>query len=436
MPEEHLINSINKHYLDRVMTLADAADIMATEDIFDARGMKLVAKGTKISPSLQERQLNKPFESSIAIDSGVDISLIASDAKRIIETVEPVRAIVQSIGGQSPVQVLSGIQFGSAMSTMLTLIERGGSSALEHSVMVSLLSICLGKKLGMSSTDQSIVALAGLLHDIGELYIDPQYLHSRNHLYPHEWRHVVVHPRIGQLLVSNLENYPAAVAQAVFEHHERHDGSGYPRQISGSSISAAGQVVATAEMIAGVFVDSDHPLQHAELALRVVPGEYVHKLVSAVSSAARQVRNENMTVGSAIPAAEEQAKVAQLHQRIGAVIETTESLAATNALASAKAKHLLAEVQRRATTIQRAFSSTGLDSTLDDPDGFFDPRDIDVLFESNVVSSEIAWRLRDVARDLSLQAEALVSDEAQLLQPLITLLDGERPVARDVSVPS
>lgn len=431
MPEEHLINSVNKHYLDRVMKLADAADIMATEDIFDARGMKLVAKGTKISPSLQERlsqrHLNKPFESSIAVDAGVDVTVIGTEAKRIIDTIEPVRAIVQSVSGQSPVQVLSGIQFGSAMSTMLTLIERGGPRALEHSVMVSLLSICLGRKLGMSSTDQTIVALAGLLHDIGELYIEPQYLHSRSHLYPHEWRHVVVHPRIGQMLISNLESYPAAVAQAVFEHHERYDGSGYPRQVSGSGISAAGQVVATAEMISGVFVNPDHRLQRAELALKVVPGEYVHQLVSAVSSAARQARTEKGAGNNAPSTGDEKATVADLRKHIGAVLEATQRMADSGGLKSQKARQLLTEVLRRTTKVQHAFSSTGLDASLDDTSEFFDPHNIDVLFETSVVSSEIKWRLRDVARDLSLQAAALEPHETQALQPLVSLLDGERP---------
>ena len=143
MPEEHLINSVNKHYLDKVMRLAEQADIKATEDIFDARGMKLVAKGARISRSLQEklslRRLSKPFESSIAVESGVDISIIATEAQRIADMVEPVRSVMKTVsGGQSPLQVLESIQFGSAMSTMLTIIERGGATALEHSVMVSL----------------------------------------------------------------------------------------------------------------------------------------------------------------------------------------------------------------------------------------------------------------------------------------------------------
>jgi hypothetical protein len=45
MPEENQIEQVNRHYLDRVMELAERLDVEATEDIVDARGMKLIAKG-------------------------------------------------------------------------------------------------------------------------------------------------------------------------------------------------------------------------------------------------------------------------------------------------------------------------------------------------------------------------------------------------------
>jgi len=290
MAEEHTLNSVNRYYLDKVMRLSEQRDIKATEDIFDARGMKLVAKGTTVSRKLQERlmarQLSKPFESSIAVEGGIDPDAIVTEAKRVAETVEPVKALLDhDQGGSSPIRLLSDARFGSAMSTMLTIVQDGGAHALQHGVLVSLISIALAKKCGLGVGDQMNVALAGLLHDIGELYIDPEYLHSGRRLYPHEWRHVVVHPRIGQMLIEGLENYPATVARAVFEHHERLDGGGYPRGSAGKAISMEGQVVAVAEMISGVFLSKDQPLKRAELALKIVPGEHPHQLVSAVSSA-------------------------------------------------------------------------------------------------------------------------------------------------------
>ena len=431
MPEEHLINSVNKHYLDKVMNLAEQADIKATEDIFDARGMKLVAKGARISRSLQEklslRQLRKPFESSIAVEAGIGTDAIAAEAQRIADSVEPVRSMMRAVhGGLSPLQVLAGIQFGSAMSTMLTIIERGGKAALEHSVTVSLLSICLAKKLGLSHTDQTVVALAGLLHDIGELYIDPEYLHTQRRLYPHEWRHVVVHPRIGQVLISGLENYPASVAQAVFEHHERFDGGGYPRQVAGSSISPAGQVVSVAEMISGVFLNQDKPLERAELALKILPGEFAHELVSVVSVAMQSSRAEVDADNSAVIVGEERVQVRDLHDRIAAVLQAGQELSDADAVRSKQARQLVSEVLRRTTSIQRAFSSTGLDICLDpSASSLLESRSVEILFETAVAMSEIEWRLRDVARDLSLQASMLEAQETEALQALIALLDGE-----------
>ncbi|OWW18948.1 HD-GYP domain-containing protein [Noviherbaspirillum denitrificans] len=430
MPEEHVITSVNKHYLDKVLSLAEQADITATEDIFDARGMKLVAKGARISRSLQERltsrKLSKPFESSIAVASGVNIDFIATEAQRIADTVEPVRSIMRTVTGVSPVQILAGIQFGSAMSTMLTIIERGGKEALEHSVMVSLLSVCLARKFGLSMTDQTVVALAGLLHDIGELYIDPEYLHADRRLYPHEWRHVVVHPRIGQMLISGLENYPASVAQAVYEHHERFDGGGYPRQVAGSNISPAGQVISVAEMISGIFLDKDKPLQRAELALRILPGEFARELGTVVSLAMQSARgNDSRSDESGQPTGEERGNVQALYQRIVSVQQLGQDLAAKPDLKSKKPQQMLADMERRVINIQRAFSSTGLDLCLDETCSFFETRSAQILFETAVSTSEIQWRLRDVARDLSLQASVLEDVEATALQPLIDLLDGE-----------
>ncbi|HYC43489.1 MAG TPA: HD domain-containing phosphohydrolase [Noviherbaspirillum sp.] len=431
MPEEHVITSVNKHYLDKVLSLAEQADITATEDIFDARGMKLVAKGARISRSLQERltsrKLSKPFESSIAVESGVNIDLIAQEAQRIADSVEPVRSIMRTVTGVSPLQVLAGIQFGSAMSTMLTIIERGGKAALEHSVMVSLLSICLARKFGLSMTDQTVVALAGLLHDIGELYIDPEYLHTNRRLYPHEWRHVVVHPRIGQMLISGLENYPASVAQAVYEHHERFDGSGYPRQVAGNSISAAGQVISVAEMISGIFLDKDKPLQRADLALKILPGEFARELGAVVSVAMQSARGDGpqQPDETGAPTGEERGRVQALYDRIESVQRMVQELVEMSELKSKKPQQLLQEVERRITAIQRAFSSTGLDVCLDAASRFFETRSAQILFETAVATSEIQWRLRDVARDLSLQGATLEEGETAALQPLIELLDGE-----------
>lgn len=237
----------------------------------------------------------------------------------------------------------------------------------------------------------------------------------------------MVHPRIGQMLISGLENYPASVAQAVYEHHERFDGGGYPRQIAGSDISPAGQVISVAEMISGIFLNKDKALPRAELALKILPGEFARELGAVVSVAMQAARTEG---GSPVdesgePTGEERARVQALYDRIVSVQATRQDLVANPELTSKKTRQLLDEVERCTITIQRAFSSTGLDACLDEDSGFFETRSAQILFETAVATNEIQWRLRDVARDLSLHASTLNEAESAVLQPLIELLDGE-----------
>lgn len=426
MSEEILENaeSVNQHYLEKVMDLAEEKDIAATEDIFNAKGMKLIAKGAKISRALQEKlilhKLKKPLEACIAVEGGVDVKAIVAEARRIAAQNEAIGCILTATSspGISPFDILAGVPLGNAMGLMLTITERGGPTALTHCAMVSLVSICLANKLGLGEKEQTTVAIAGLLHDIGELYIQPEYLNPKRRLLPHEWNHVVVHPRVGQMLVEQHGNYPAAVALAVSEHHERFDGAGYPRQAFGKNISIPGQILAVAEMISGVFMRQDRPLERAELAMKIMPGEHARYLVSIISSVAR-VPHSNPAPPEGIQHEELHQRTRVLFDRISLVQQTGQKLAGDQTLRSTKGKDLLYQVLERANIIQRAFSSTGLDACLLE-DAI---EDASILFEVEVATREIQWRLRDVARELFLRASALESQEMAIFQPLVTLLD-------------
>lgn len=428
MAEEALIlsDSVNQHYLERVMDLAEERHVAAVEDIFDARGMKLIAKGTRISRALEEKlivhRLRKPLESCLELEGGIDIKTIVAEARRLSETIEPVAYILNAAnqGKVSPFDVLGAVEFGSAMSMMLTITERGGQAALTHSVMVSLLSICLANKLGLSAKEQSTVALAGLLHDIGELYIEPRYLHPERRLLPHEWRHVIVHPRIGKMLINELEDYPQAVAIAVAEHHERFDGAGYPGQIKGRHISVAGQILSVAEMISELLMEADNPLERAELALKIIPNEHAYELVSAISSTLR-MPHPTSSRKSEIPSDEANERAKILFDHISVVVETGDKMSELTCLQTAKAKDLLEQTVNRIDIIQRAFFSTGIDSCEREDTA----ANRTILFEAIVATKEIQWRLRDVARDLALRSAALEASEAEAFRPLIAMLDAE-----------
>ena len=89
MSDAQLSTAVNQHYLNKVMDLSESMDVQANEDIFDARGTKLLAKGARVSRALQEKlivhKLTKPLEACIAVDGGVDDQRIAFVAERLLD---------------------------------------------------------------------------------------------------------------------------------------------------------------------------------------------------------------------------------------------------------------------------------------------------------------------------------------------------------------
>ena len=170
MQEPRLSNTVNQHYLNKVMDLAEKMEVQASEDILDARGNKLLAKGAKVSRGLQEKlvmhKLTRPLESCIIVGNGVDPNAVMRVAHRIADTSKSVAHVLSAGPGNvaAALKILGGLKFGNAMSMMLTIADKEGDCALDHAVTVSLLAIGIACKSGLSESDQRVVGMAGLLH--------------------------------------------------------------------------------------------------------------------------------------------------------------------------------------------------------------------------------------------------------------------------------
>lgn len=430
MIEDSIFSTVNPHFLEKVVDLSTAKDVQASEDIFDARGVKLLAKGSKISSTVQERlillKLRKPLELCITVDGAVDSGSVMRETQLLSETIEPVRLMIKAVGdsGRPPLEIMEHAKFGNAMGMMLTIVDRGGPTALSHSVIVSLVAICLAKKLKLPLLDQANLALAGLLHDIGELYIAPEYLTKRTQrLKPDEWRHVIIHPRVGEMLIRDLDHCHPSVSRAVAEHHERSNGSGYPRQLAGKAISPMGKILSVAEMMAGIFTRPGQELKRAALAMRIVPGEHPHELISAMAHMFQQTTQGQENSLQEINAKRAQTDVLKLHECICSVLTMARAMLEAPAFQAKRSHDLILQVMQHTVVVKAAFSSTGLDICLNEDENSFATIEKEILFEIEVASREIQWRLRDIARNLALQLGAHAADEREHYQPLVLLLD-------------
>lgn len=111
-----------------------------------------------------------------------------------------------------------------------------------HAINVTILSVMLASKLKLKEMAVNDLALAAMFHDIGKTKIDKNILVKQN-LTPKEQKVLQLHPQIGYKILKNDFGFPENVCRAVLEHHENHDGSGYPYGISDNQISLFGQII-------------------------------------------------------------------------------------------------------------------------------------------------------------------------------------------------
>lgn len=106
-----------------------------------------------------------------------------------------------------------------------------------HSVAVCALMISLAKTLGYDSDFRKKAGMAGLLHDIGKMFIPLDILNKPGKLTDQEFDIVKHHPMQGWELLNTCHNISPETLDVCLHHHEKHDGSGYPSQLKEDNIS-------------------------------------------------------------------------------------------------------------------------------------------------------------------------------------------------------
>ena len=117
--------------------------------------------------------------------------------------------------------------------TGLTAIKTHDNYTFCHSVDVTVTAIVLGKKFFFDRVALRQLALGCLLHDIGKTFIDPAVLNKPGQFTPAEWDMMKKHPTLGYQLLRSIQRDEFLANHVAYQHHERQDGSGYPRGLRG-----------------------------------------------------------------------------------------------------------------------------------------------------------------------------------------------------------
>jgi HD-GYP domain-containing protein (c-di-GMP phosphodiesterase class II) len=129
----------------------------------------------------------------------------------------------------------------SAMAWVMEM-RRKGEYLYQHALACSVWAATFGRHLGLERPELRDLSMAALLCDVGKVRLNQRVLEKPGHLTDDELQHVRSHVAESERIVSSTAGLSDMVRSAVASHHERHDGSGYPRRLVGTAIPMAARI--------------------------------------------------------------------------------------------------------------------------------------------------------------------------------------------------
>lgn len=146
------------------------------------------------------------------------------------------------------------------IAALANAIEAKDKYTEGHNERVSGYSVALAQAAGMPEDEQKVLRMAGILHDIGKIGVPDNVLNKPGRLNQDELKRIFLHPEEGEKILSPLRCL-YGVREVVLYHHERYDGTGYPRGLKGEKIPIFARIVAIADSYDAMT--STRPYRHA-----------------------------------------------------------------------------------------------------------------------------------------------------------------------------
>ena len=134
------------------------------------------------------------------------------------------------------------------IQAVATTVEKRDPYTAGHQQRVAQLCVAIGQELGLDPERIEGLRLGALIHDIGKIYVPAEILNRPGKLTAAEFEMIKSHPQVGYDIIKDVK-FPWPVAEMILQHHERLDGSGYPKGLKGEAIIYEARILAVADVI-------------------------------------------------------------------------------------------------------------------------------------------------------------------------------------------
>jgi response regulator RpfG family c-di-GMP phosphodiesterase len=180
-----------------------------------------------------------------------------------------------------------------SVSAVAAMVELRDPYTAGHQRRVAQLAESIAVKLDLSEEMIEGLVLASVVHDVGKISIPTEILTKPGHLNDAEFSLIKHHPSAGYEILKEID-FPWPIADIVLQHHERLNGSGYPKGLSGEEILYEAQILAVADVIEAMASHRPYrPGLGIEVALEAIKNRSGTHFLPEVASAAIRVFRED-----------------------------------------------------------------------------------------------------------------------------------------------
>ncbi|CFX52233.1 HD domain [Syntrophomonas zehnderi OL-4] len=228
------------------------------KDIYSYDGNLLLPKGAIITSEHLEAFARRQFDEVFIMETGTKISSEKNFEEVYSQSLDIAKSFMMEARLGKPLEfdeindtvnlLVEQVFDQHGLFRQMRLMKNKDDYLFTHSVNVSLLCILIGRWLKCDDETIKNLGVAGLLHDIGKVFVENDILNKPDKLTAEEFEEIKKHTLLGYNLINQYPWVNAEVANAVLMHHERADGSGYPVGLKGYKIGFYASAVAVADV--------------------------------------------------------------------------------------------------------------------------------------------------------------------------------------------
>jgi len=412
------------HYAEHLAEVNETIDVITTEDVVNEKGVLVARAGTQLNRSVAKRiiqhKLTKPLEEQVRLEKSLSGTDLYQHFENIASRYPDIKQVNDALEFEQQFKsMLIGQVLHPFITQKLTVLQQRMPTWFEKGIFCGWLGMLIAREIGLNQKECFSALLAGLIHDVGFLHIDPEILNKKTQLTPTEWRSIQCHVVIGHTFLVSLKDLDSSIATAVLEHHERCDGTGYPIGREENSISITGRIIGLADSLQAIRVNQfekcGRTLQDTVPYLQMNDLTYTAEVYRAIRAI---LKKANLQQTCHNPHASMKAYALLLRKRSLLLKQCWDSLVQiTNTLAhQLDASHDQVnqqKVTRISLHVLSKISSAGMagEEMASWLDECTESQDLQILIELNkveIMQNEIIWQLNNLQKTSNIFLEALL----------------------------